>query len=322
MDSELPHLGIIGDVGVDLVMGTIAGWPQVGTELILPHSELRAGGSAANSALVLRHLGLQAQLIASVGQDDLGRWLAEQLHGVQTQLQVCASATTVSVGLMHACGERNFFTTQGHLELMTPQHVLTHLHTTPKPGSLALMTGPFLLPGLRTAYPELLREVAARGYQIALDTGWPSQGWTESVRSEVHAWLQHCDHLLINELEAQSLANVSDIEPAMQQIAALMKPSASLVVKVGPRGALALQSGQLSSHQIEPSKVFDSIGAGDTFNAGYLAARLRGADLPQALATGCRVARAILPRFPRGTIRPGEFAACIHGSYSSQLVKA
>lgn len=319
MDREFPQLSIIGDVGVDLVMGTIADWPQVGTELILPRSELRAGGSAANSALVLRHLGLPTQLIASVGQDDLGRWLAQQLHGVQTQLQVCSSATTVSVGLMHACGERNFFTTQGHLELMTPEHVLAHLHPTPKPGSLALVTGPFLLPGLRVAYPDLLREVAARGYQIALDTGWPSQGWTEGVRLEVHGWLLHCDHLLINELEACSLADSSELEGAMRKIAARMKPGARLVVKVGPRGALALQSGQLSKHQIEPAKIFDTIGAGDTFNAGYLAACMHGADLDQALATGCRVARAILPRFPRGSIRPGEFSDCIHSSHPEKV---
>nr|WP_316643828.1 carbohydrate kinase family protein [uncultured Roseateles sp.] len=311
MESENPRLSIIGDIGVDLVMGSIAEWPQVGTELILPRSELRAGGSAANTALVLRHLGQQAHLISAVGQDDFGRWLAGQLHGLQSDLQVCASDTTVSVGLMHTCGERNFFTTRGHLELMTPDHVLVHLAVAPPPRSMALLTGAFLLPGLRARYLELLREISARGYQVALDTGWPSQGWTEGVRAEVFGWLALCDHLLLNELEALSLAGSSDLESAIPTIAAALKPGASLVVKVGARGALGLQSGRLLSCQVEPAEIFDTIGAGDTFNAGYLAARLRGADLSEALATGCRVARSVLPRFPRGDIQPGEFASCV-----------
>ncbi|MGO4776678.1 hypothetical protein AB4084_14435, partial [Lysobacter sp. 2RAB21] len=51
-----PQFSIIGDVSVDLVLGTLEGWPKIGTEQLLPRRELRAGGSAANSALAARHL--------------------------------------------------------------------------------------------------------------------------------------------------------------------------------------------------------------------------------------------------------------------------
>ena len=275
----------------------------------MPRSELRAGGSAANSALAARHIGLGTQLISAVGNDHFGQWLAEQFSGVRTNLEVCDCETTVSVGLMHRCGERNFFTTHGHLQQLSVQHVLKHLQPTPAP-AIALFTAPFLLGGLRGLYPALLAEASARGYRVALDTGWPPEDW-EHCRTEVMAWLPYCDHLLINELEARSIAGTDDLDTALVLIERELRPGASLVVKVGARGAVGMESGRLVEHDAEPADIFDTIGAGDAFNAGYLAARLRGGTLAEGLAAGCRTARAILQRFPRKTIKAGEFSDCI-----------
>lgn len=306
-----PHQGtslsIVGDVGVDLVLGSLEAWPEIGTELLMPRSELRAGGSAANAALAARHIGLATQLISAVGNDHFGHWLAEQFGGVRTHLEVCDCETTVSVGLMHACGERNFFTTHGHLQQLSVQHVLKHLQPTRAP-AIALFTAPFLLAGLRERYTDLIAEAATRGYRIALDTGWPPEGWD---RDEVRGWLKHCDHLLINELEARSIAGTEDLDAAMALIVQDLKPGASIIVKVGAQGAIGVEAGRHVSQAAEPADIFDTIGAGDAFNAGYLAARLRGGTLADGLASGCRTARAILSRFPRKTIHAGEFADCV-----------
>ena len=302
-----PHLSIVGDVGVDLVLGTLDAWPRIGTELLMPRSELRAGGSGANASLAARHIGLNTQLISAVGNDHFGQWLAEQFAGIRSNLELCDRETTISVGLMHSCGERNFFTTHGHLQQLSVQHVLKHLRSTPAP-AIALFTAPFLLPHLRDRYADLLAEAASRGYAIALDTGWPPEGWD---RAEVMGWLPHCDHLLINELEARSIAGTDDLDAALALIVAALKPGASLIVKIGARGALGIEAGRRVTHDTEPADIFDTIGAGDAFNAGYLAARLRRAHLADALAAGCNTARAILSRFPRKTIRAGEFADCI-----------
>lgn len=108
MTQNQPQFSIIGDVSVDLVLGTLNHWPRIGTEQLLPRSELRAGGSAANSALAARHLGLSPRLIGAIGDDDLAQWLLLQLAGIRVELQTCASDTTMSVGLLHADGERTF----------------------------------------------------------------------------------------------------------------------------------------------------------------------------------------------------------------------
>src|SRR5262245_15291857 len=119
MGSDAQRLTIIGDVGVDLVMGPLSAWPRAGTETIMERSELRAGGSAANAALAVSDLGGSSRLLSVVGNDDLGGWLAAQFQGLGASLDVCDAPTTLSVGLLHSWGERTFFTTRGHLEKLS-----------------------------------------------------------------------------------------------------------------------------------------------------------------------------------------------------------
>src|SRR5579859_6651451 len=119
MTTDGRRLTIIGDIGVDLVLGPISDWPQPGTETLIERSELRAGGSAGNAALAVSYLGGTSRLLSVVGNDDLGDWLTAQFDGLGASLEVCDSPTTLSVGLIHSCGERTFFTTRGHLEQLS-----------------------------------------------------------------------------------------------------------------------------------------------------------------------------------------------------------
>jgi sugar/nucleoside kinase (ribokinase family) len=86
-----PALTVIGDVGVDVVLGPIDRWPAIGTESLMDHSELRPGGSAGNAALAASYLGVPCRLLSLVGNDSLGRWLAEQFHSLNPALR-CASS--------------------------------------------------------------------------------------------------------------------------------------------------------------------------------------------------------------------------------------
>src|SRR5262245_34942801 len=205
MDNKNPlALTIIGDVGVDVVLGPIDRWPAVGTESLMDHSELRAGGSAGNAALAASYLGVTPRLLSLVGNDSLGTWLAEQFKNVDASLPVCELATSVSVGIIHACGERTFFTTRGHLETFGHEHVWPHLSRARQRDSIALLSGVFLTPKLRQSYARLIDELAMLGYQVALDTGWPSGNWDDDLREEMFGWVAKCDHVLLNELEVAS----------------------------------------------------------------------------------------------------------------------
>jgi sugar/nucleoside kinase (ribokinase family) len=311
MDTNVPALTIIGDVGVDIVLGPIDHWPAVGTEMLMDRSELRPGGSAANAALAAHYLGAPCRLLSLVGNDGLGTWLAEQFRDFNTSLPVCDSATSISVGIVHSCGERTFLTTRGHLEAFAYEHVRPFVPRARHRDSIALMSGVFLTPKLRHNYSRLLDEIAALGYQIALDTGWPSGNWDDELREQAFGWVAKCDHVLLNEMEVASLGNSTDFHTALVNVSRALKPGASLIVKNGAKGATGFQSGATMRVDAVPSAVFDTIGAGDSFNAGYLLARLEGSDLTSALEAGCRAAAAVITRFPRRLIKPGELAELV-----------
>jgi ribokinase len=302
------RLTIIGDVGVDVVLGPIAEWPRVGTETLLERGELRAGGAAGNAALAVSYLGGHARLLSVVGNDESGAWLSGQLRPLGASLVVCDAPTTLTVGLIHSCGERTFFTTQGHLEAFSYEMLRPSLAPAPGANAIVLLAGVFLTPALRASYPLLIRELHALGYQVALDTNWPPQDWSAALRDEVAGWISAVEHVLLNDLEIRSLAGNDDLATAIDRLAPMLKSGATLVVKTGPRGALGIQGGRRSEHAAQPASIFDTTGAGDSFNAGYLLARLEGAELAASLAAGCAAATAVIARFPRRSIAAGDLA--------------
>jgi sugar/nucleoside kinase (ribokinase family) len=212
------------------------------------------------------------------------------------------------VGIIHSCGERTFLTTRGHLEAFDYQHVHPFLTRAKHRPCIALLSGVFLTPKLRGSYARLIDEIAALGYQVALDTGWPSGNWNDQLRQEMLGWVERCDHVLLNEIEVANLGDRSDFRDAMLNVAHRLKPGATLIVKNGAKGAVGFQNGAMVRADAVAASVFDTIGAGDSFNAGYLVARLNGHDLGGALEAGCRAAASIISRFPRRSIQAGELA--------------
>ena len=298
---------VVGDISVDLVMGPIDRWPDVGTETLMARSELRAGGSGGNTALALGALGAPCKLVAQCGVDLHGRWLREQFAAIDTAIGAIEGAeTSLSVGVVHASGERSFLTTRGHLEYCDWPSLLALVDKHPPPGSIAMLTGVFLQPQLLAGYPDALRALRHCGYRIAIDTGWPSGGWTEARRVEALRAFAHCDYVLLNESEICTLAHTEDLRRAMEALALDLPSECELVAKCGAQGALArIRDSFLSQPAVELA-VFDTIGAGDAFNAGYLAERLRRDDPGAALRAGCATAAAIIAQFPRRSFRLGE----------------
>lgn len=311
MKARIPALTIVGDVCVDVVMGPLDGWPEVGSETMMDEHEIRPGGSAGNAALAMQYIGRPCTLVSQVGNCHFGRWLEGEFAGCDGKFGVVDTPTTMSVCLSHSCSERTIFTSRGHLEQMKPATALASLQTASHPGDTVLLAGVFLLPAYRREYAFLLDSIAEAGYRIAIDTGWPSGGWNQETRDEVRAWLPRCAHLLVNEAEAQGLAGIPDTEKAAEAIRRLMPADACLVVKLGAGGAFAIGTEGPVRVNAAKVEVRDSTGAGDTFNAGYLDAWLRGKDLREALQAGCDLASRVISHSPRGGIGPGEMAAMI-----------
>lgn len=295
MTSPTPPILVLGNVNVDLVMGPVDGWPAIGTEIEVERAEMRAGGSAGNTALALTGLGEPHRLVASTGDDPNGIWLRGEFDPVNCDWIDDPGMTTTTVGIVHNGGDRAFFTTPGHLQRVTPDALLARVPAAPVPSAVAILSGNLLMPAVRDASSFILAELRARGWTTAVDPGWPPQGWTPALRQMFAEWLGLADHALLNEEEASALTNGGGLDG----IVALLPPSGTLVVKRGPAGALALRGGSEMSVPAPPVAVVDTVGAGDTFNAAYLARTVSGRSLENALAFGTAVASQAVSTSPR-----------------------
>jgi sugar/nucleoside kinase (ribokinase family) len=126
----------------------------------------------------------------------------------------------------------------------------------------------YLLDGLRDAVPSLIETAHAAGATVSLDPqGDPSGRWDGGLR----ALAASLDVLFVNEQEHGMLAAGSPLT----------------VVKRGARGASALAEGERIDASPPAVDAVDATGAGDSFDAGFIAGRLRGLGLAETLALAC-----------------------------------
>jgi sugar/nucleoside kinase (ribokinase family) len=210
-----------------------------------------------------------------------------------------AAPTTVSVGITHPNGERTFLTNPGHIGLLAPDFVSEALARFVEPGAPVLFCGAFLTTLLTDAYEEVFAVIRKKGGTVAVDTGWPPSGWNSPSRADLRRWAGLVDHLLLSEAEILGLTEAGSIDAAAAQMLPSLRPGATLVAKLGAAGAAAWRGDATASWPAPQVEVVDTIGAGDVFNAAYLASLLRGAGLAEAVRGGVVTASIAISTRPR-----------------------
>lgn len=293
------RLYVVGNLNVDLIMSTLKQWPQKGTEAMLESSSLRPGGSAGNCALALEALDTPYRLVANQGNDQFTAWLAGLFTSSAPHWPQYDCETSLTFGVTHPDHERTFFSNQGHIVRLSMADVLQQLPEMAGDGDWVLLCGTFLCTALYADYAALLQALRQRGYRIAVDSGWPPQDWSEDLRRQISDWLCYCDALMLNEVETQGISGCDSLATAATTLLAIMPADARCVVKCGPLGAHSWTGSEHQHRQAEAIQVVDTIGAGDSFNAGYLSALIYGFDDSTALSWGIRVASAAISSSPR-----------------------
>jgi ribokinase len=276
----VPDLLVVGDANADLVLRGGAVEPSFGQrEQLVEHARLTMGGSGGIMACGAARLGLEVAMVARVGDDALGRLTLEWLReaGVDDRhVAVAAGETTgISVGLVRG-DDRAVLTAAGALATLDPDALpeellgaARHVH----------VTSPFLQPLLARGAGRLVARAHAAGATVSIDTGWdPAERWELPVDA-----LSGADVLFPNAEEATRLAGEADPRAAARKLAAA---GPVVALKLGARGAVGYAGGE--SVEIAPPAVaaVDATGAGDSFDAGFLAAWLAGEPLSAALALG------------------------------------
>ncbi len=269
---------VLGDANPDLVLtGDVE--PAFGqAERLVDDAHLTVGGSGAIVACGAARLGLRVGFCGVVGDDLFGRFLRDELEGrgvdVGGLISEPAGRTGVTVVLARP-NDRAILTNPGTIgdlrtELVDPVLLdsARHVH----------VSSYFLQRRLAPGLMSLFERVRDRGATTSLDPNWdPSERWDGGLSD----LLAHTDVFLPNAAEATRIAAVPDVEAA---VVALAQRAPLVVAKAGPDGAIAAGGGKLlraGAYDLEP---FDTTGAGDAFDAGFLASRLAGDDLERSLA--------------------------------------
>lgn len=255
---------IIGEINPDIILRGTDVVPVFGqVEKMVDAADLTIGSSSVITACGAARLGLKVAFIGVVGDDVYGRFMltAMQKRGIDTSH--CLINPTLQTGftviLAKPDGDRAMLTYAGTIAALQPQQInrdllaqTRHLHV----GSY------FLLDGLRDGLPDLFAAAHAHNVTTSLDTNWdPQEKWqTENI-------LPHCDVLLPNAAEAQCLARRDTLEASLTALAEIVP---TLAVKLGAEGGLVRQGDGMVKKRPFPVKIIDTVGAGDSFNAGFL----------------------------------------------------
>jgi sugar/nucleoside kinase (ribokinase family) len=271
---------VLGDVNPDLVLrGDVE--PVFGqAERLVEAAHLTIGGSGAIVACGAARLGLGVTFCGVVGDDLFGRWIRDQLRtrgiGVEGLVvdAVRPTGLTVVLSKQH---DRAILTHPGTISELREEHVdrallgdTRHVH----------VSSYFLQRGLAPDLPRLFDDAHALGATTSVDPNWdPSETWDGGL-SDV---LTRTDLFLPNATEALRIAREERIDHAALSLAR----SAGLVVaKLGHEGAVAAHGARLVRAPGVSADPLDTTGAGDSFDAGFLASWLAAEPLERSLALG------------------------------------
>jgi sugar/nucleoside kinase (ribokinase family) len=138
----------------------------------------------------------------------------------------------------------------------------------------------YLQRGLQAGIPALLKKMKSAGLTTSLDCNDdPDDHWQGGIRDA----LQHVDIFMPNSREAMHLTGTRDVQAAAKQLAQIVP---LVVVKLGAEGAIARRGEETWSSPALKLQVVDPVGAGDSFNAGFLHEYLKQSDLQTCLAAG------------------------------------
>ncbi len=286
---------VVGELNLDLILYGLPQELEPEREHLANGLALTLGSSSAIFAHNLSVIGSRVGFITRIGDDSLGRTARDRLAegGVDVSKVREVSGLTKSglTVILTRPTYRNILTYPGTMFDMCFEDLDLEYLASSRHFHLSSF---FLHKSLRPRIAELFMRMKEKGLTTSLDTNDdPEDRWEADCR-EV---LKYVDIFFPNEREAKKVAGVEDLGSAIAQLSKMVP---ILAVKLGPQGGMVLHGGE--KIVLPPRKVdaVDPVGAGDSFDAGFLHKFVRGADLSTCLAYG-NLAGAFSTTRPGGT---------------------
>ena len=275
-------IAAIGELNVDIILNRIESEPEIGKEKFAKDMTVTLGSSTAIFAANAASLGSKVCFVGLVGKDSFGELVKTSLEakGVDTRYIKEGPTPTGATICMNYGEDRANLTYQGSMDVMGWDDIdkdvfdnARHIH----------LSSLFMQSALLRDIHKVLDAAAEKGITVSLDTQWdPVETWKLDYRSV----LPKITVFMPNEKELQALTHKDSLEGAIAEVLPYL--GNAMVVKCGSKGSLlVLKNGNM---KLLPaylnSDVVDAIGAGDSFNSGFISAFVKGLPLEDCQETG------------------------------------
>lgn len=271
---------VVGEINVDLILHGRDALPAPGKEVLAEDAVMTLGSASAICAMGLARLGTEVAFFGKVGTDSWGEYCIDRLQGAGIDATGVIHDPSLKTGLTVSITtprDRALVSYLGSIRALRAEDVpddafrgYHHLH----------VSSYFLQEGLRPGCRGLFARAHAARLTTSLDPGFdPRERWDRDVVET----LAEVDLFFPNEVELAGIAGTDDVAEALRR---LDNGRTRIVAKLGAAGCLTLEEGRplaVPAFAVDP---VDTTGAGDSFDAGFLHAWLRGLPLLECLRWG------------------------------------
>jgi sugar/nucleoside kinase (ribokinase family) len=271
---------IAGELNLDLILYGLPEALPPERELLAENMMLTLGSSSAIVAHNLAALGNQVGFVSCIGRDPLGDIALQRLAAGGVHLERVVRHPTAQTGLsviLQHGNWRNILTYAGTIFDLKPEHIDFDYISSSRHFHLSSF---YLQRGLRSHVPRLLERLKQRGLTVSLD---PNDDPEDEWKSDIEEALRYVDIFLPNAREAKKIAGTENIDAAVSKLASIVP---IVVVKLGAEGAMAQRGPDRFVSPAAIVEIVDPVGAGDSFDAGFLHKFLLGGDPQSCLAAG------------------------------------
>jgi sugar/nucleoside kinase (ribokinase family) len=312
-ESKTNDILVVGELNVDLILNQLNKAPEFGKEQRADQMTLTLGSSSAIFASNCSSLGSKVAFCGKVGDDGFGNFVMQSLAKKNVNADSVIVEKNLKTGvtvIFNYEDDRMMVTHPGAMEHMTvdevPEEVMKksrHLHT----------SAIFFQPGIKKDLVKLFSRAKKLGLTTSMDTQWdPEEEWDIDIKKI----LPVLDFFLPNEDELIALTESSTLQEALNKISGF---ETTVVVKQGEKGATMFKDGKTTS--IPAYKItdyVDAIGAGDSFDAGFISSFLKGKNLDESLKIG-NMAAAVSTTASGGTTAITSFEKVIEKGQTMEL---
>ena len=269
---------VVGELNIDLILNQIAGFPEMGKEIIADGMTVTMGSSSAIFANNLSVLGAKVSYLGKVGKDQFAAQIFFSLEKSGVDVSNIITTPEFQTGLTVAMSYDNDRAMVTYPGAMNDLSIGDIRDETLRSANHMHVSSVFLQEGLKPDIILLFKRAKEMGLTTSLDPQWdPHEKWDMDLES----LLPFVDVFLPNAGELEQCTSRPSIEEAL---AAIIPHCNVVVVKNGVNGAVMWdQVERVTQKAFLNDSVIDTIGAGDSFNSGFISKYIKKEPLKDCL---------------------------------------